>query len=249
MGKIRSLSWVLAIFAPLAGGSAALADSLPAGTSFVSCTTPSGGSVSDPLSCDGGTSQGAVTYAPFAGVSGSANGQGLVESAGLFGVLNYSFEVTGGTAGDIVPVDIDASLQATPNGGGYVFSEIIVTANSSTDAVICNSGCGDAGTSFTGTLHVDAVSGAVYTNAVHLEIDVIGALDATFDGGTASADPFIYVAPTFSDASEYSIEVSPNIGNVAASAPEASTWAMMLTGFAGLGFAGFRASRKTAVRI
>jgi hypothetical protein len=28
--------------------------------------------------------------------------------------------------------------------------------------------------------------------------------------------------------------------------PEASTWAMMLVGFAGLGFAGFRASRKAA---
>ena len=28
--------------------------------------------------------------------------------------------------------------------------------------------------------------------------------------------------------------------------PEPSTWAMMLLGFAGLGFAGYRASRKTA---
>jgi hypothetical protein len=31
----------------------------------------------------------------------------------------------------------------------------------------------------------------------------------------------------------------------AANAPEASTWAMMIAGFAGLGFAGYRASRKT----
>jgi len=29
--------------------------------------------------------------------------------------------------------------------------------------------------------------------------------------------------------------------------PEPSTWAMMLLGFAGLGFAGYRASRRTAV--
>jgi PEP-CTERM motif len=28
--------------------------------------------------------------------------------------------------------------------------------------------------------------------------------------------------------------------------PEPSTWAMMLVGFAGLGFAGYRASRRTA---
>jgi hypothetical protein len=33
---------------------------------------------------------------------------------------------------------------------------------------------------------------------------------------------------------------------VTASVPEASTWAMMLVGFAGLGFAGFRA-RRTAI--
>jgi hypothetical protein len=33
---------------------------------------------------------------------------------------------------------------------------------------------------------------------------------------------------------------------VAASTPEPSTWAMMILGFAGLGFAGYRASRKAA---
>jgi hypothetical protein len=38
-----------------------------------------------------------------------------------------------------------------------------------------------------------------------------------------------------------------NIGGVGVTLtaiPEASTWAMMLLGFAGLGFAGYRASRK-----
>ncbi len=35
------------------------------------------------------------------------------------------------------------------------------------------------------------------------------------------------------------------VGNVAA-APEVSTWAMMLLGFAGLGFVGYRSSRKNA---
>ena len=35
--------------------------------------------------------------------------------------------------------------------------------------------------------------------------------------------------------------------NVASDVPEPSTWAMMVLGFAGLGFAGYRRSRKTAV--
>ncbi len=36
------------------------------------------------------------------------------------------------------------------------------------------------------------------------------------------------------------------LGSATPGAPEASTWAMMMLGFAGLGFAGYRASRKTA---
>jgi hypothetical protein len=34
---------------------------------------------------------------------------------------------------------------------------------------------------------------------------------------------------------------------VLSSVPEPSTWAMMLLGFAGLGFAGYRASRRTGM--
>ena len=36
---------------------------------------------------------------------------------------------------------------------------------------------------------------------------------------------------------------------VSTGVPELSTWAMMVLGFAGLGFAAFRQSRKTAVAI
>lgn len=35
-------------------------------------------------------------------------------------------------------------------------------------------------------------------------------------------------------------------GNVTAAAPESPTWAMMIIAFGGLGFAGYRASRRTA---
>jgi hypothetical protein len=111
-----------------------------------------------------------------AGVSGSAYGLGLVDEAGVFGFLSYSFEVIRGNPGDIVPVDIDTELQAIPNSIGYVFSEIGVTAYTSAGVTICSSACGagsgEAG--FTGTLQVGALSGAVDT--VHLEAEVIGAL-------------------------------------------------------------------------
>jgi hypothetical protein len=58
------------------------------------------------------------------------------------------------------------------------------------------------------------------------------------------------VDPTISDPSDYTLLFSPPISNSpdnVASMPESSTWAMMLIGFAGLGFASYRASQRQAV--
>jgi hypothetical protein len=241
MKQMNALGFVLSILVTLVGGSAARASSLPVGTGFVSCNTSPG--ITDPVSCTGATNSGLVTYSPFAGVSGSALGEGLVDQAGVFGVLNYSFEVTGGAVGDVVPVDLNTTLTAVPISGGSVFSEIIVTADTDAGVTICNTGCIDEATGFSGTLQVNALSGTIYTNAIHLEIEVIGALGGTsdVDGGTASADPFLFIDPTLSDAGAYSIEVSPNIGNVSEAVPESATWAMLLVGFAAL--AGLRYHR------
>jgi hypothetical protein len=41
--------------------------------------------------------------------------------------------------------------------------------------------------------------------------------------------------------------ITPVDSNPTPAVPEPSTWAMMLVGFAGLGFAGYRASRKTTL--
>jgi PEP-CTERM motif len=64
------------------------------------------------------------------------------------------------------------------------------------------------------------------------------------DSGMASAfvDPYFYVSPEFANSSEYFIVTSPGIGNILP-IPEPSAWAMMLLGFAGLGFAAYRRSR------
>jgi hypothetical protein len=242
MKQIMTISCLLAILAFALFSSSARANSLPSGTGYVQCSTKTG-IITDATSCNSSNDSGVVTYAPFAGVSGSANGQGLVDVASVFGVLNYSFEVIGGNPGDVVPVDVDAVLDAISNSIGVVFSEITVAADTSAGVTICSSGCGvgDGETNFIGALKVDALSGTLYTNAIHLEIEAGGARGASYNGGTASADPYIFISPTFQNAGEYSIEVSPNIGNVPASAvPEPSTWAMMLLGFAGLGWAAYR---------
>ena len=217
---------------------------LPAGSGFVQCSTTSG--LITGTSCNGGTDSGLVTFSPDAGVSGSAFGLGLVDEANVFGVLNYSFEVTGGTPGTVVPVDIETTLQAIPNSIGFVFSEIQVAANTTASFVICNSGglgcgAGTGETNFSGVLEVDALSDTAYVTTgpsfnqgVHLEVEAGGARGASFNGGMVSADPHLFVDPSFPDAAEYSILVSPNVGNAVPTIPEPGTWVLMGVGFVGL---------------
>jgi hypothetical protein len=58
---------------------------------------------------------------------------------------------------------------------------------------------------------------------------------------TAYIDPYFFIDPSSPDAGQYSIVTSFGIGNAEPGAvPEPSTWAMMLLGFAGLAWAGYR---------
>ena len=49
-----------------------------------------------------------------------------------------------------------------------------------------------------------------------------------------SADPHLFVDPNFPDAAEYSILLSPNIGNAVPGIPEPRAWVLLAVGFAGL---------------
>jgi hypothetical protein len=58
---------------------------------------------------------------------------------------------------------------------------------------------------------------------------------------SAWADPYIFIDPTFAGGDQFSLLISDGVGNTALSAvPEPSTWAMMILGFAGIGFMAYR---------
>ena len=62
--------------------------------------------------------------------------------------------------------------------------------------------------------------------------------------GDAYINPYIWIDP--SQADQFSLLISAGVPNVPFAVPEPSSWAMMLLGFVGLGFAGYRAPRRTA---
>jgi hypothetical protein len=69
-------------------------------------------------------------------------------------------------------------------------------------------------------------------------------------GMEAIVDPYFSIDPSFAEADLYQIALSPGVGNepfpgLPTTVPEPSTWAMMLFGFVALGFASYRASRKS----
>jgi hypothetical protein len=59
---------------------------------------------------------------------------------------------------------------------------------------------------------------------------------------SAQVDPYIFIDPSFADASQYSIEVSPGIGNSPPALPEPSTFVLLGTGILGLAEAARRKS-------
>ena len=59
---------------------------------------------------------------------------------------------------------------------------------------------------------------------------------------------FAEVDPTFQiNTPGYSLEFSSGVGNSVAAVPEPTTWAMMLLGFAGIGFMAYRRKSKPAL--
>jgi hypothetical protein len=238
---VSGLSAMLAVLSVCP--SAARADSgVPAATSLVDCTADDGSHTGGTSSCAVDHSTASVSTLPFVLLTASAAyGGGTPASSGGFVVLNYNFEVVGGTQDTVVPVDIDALLrQMTVNGSvapAYGFAEVIVnTPRSATSAVICSSECANSATSLDATLQVDVLADEAGSNTIHLEVEALagGYADIPPNSAFASADPRIYVDPGFAGADAYSIVLSDGVGNGIAAVPEPGSLGLMLGGLLAL---------------
>jgi hypothetical protein len=217
----------------VAGSTAAMASSpLPPYTATTSCTSGSLGVVDGSAPCSQANGDGSdndtFTVSPFAGVSANSSVAGNPEDGfGSFGTLDYSFELVGGNPGDQVPLLIFTDLFTSIGGDAYAFSEIVVSTGSTGlgSVVACQSYGGtcppSASANFSGSFGLIVSSGAL--EDLHLEVEatsnpVLGAATSS-----ATADPLIEINPGFSNAGNYSIELSPGVGNGVAPIPEPGT--------------------------
>jgi hypothetical protein len=239
--KVRSFpaGWVAVLAALSALAAPARADSLPVAITETSCGADPNGvfqRVVDPTSCVVATALGSLTLSPFVNLSVQVSTLGVflngVHGGGATAVVRYFFEVTGGNSGDVVPLLIATNLSTdgTAASGGHSFASLSAFTNSfgnSFVAVCTNESCGTTASSFSGLLSTQAKSGEVG----ELNLQVSAGSGPSLDSGfaSASADPFIYVDPTFPAANQYSILVSPGVGNgiAAASVPEPGSAALL----------------------
>jgi hypothetical protein len=185
--------------------------------------------------------------------------------------LQYYFEVGGPTPS--VQLQIQAvgyfTIGPVPEGGGaqgLISLSVdgpgldiadVATAETANPTAIVVSGVGTV----SGNREQGYTGNINRTSTMTVDTDQLYTVDIdAYSYATASPDaPYIYseafLDPYFSivsdDPEAYTLEFSPGVGNspLSAAVPEPSTWAMMLAGFAGLGFVTFRRSRKSAVGI
>jgi len=228
-------------FLVLAGVLSALAtptwsDVLPAAATVANCAL-GGTVVTDPSACSFGGGSASASLSPFVGIQAGASGFG--QANGAVAQAKYAFEVVGGNPGDVVPVDIVVDLRTAASvnglddiGGGIAdaFADInvlnhgqsILDKCASTDRINRDL-CGVA--SFSGAIAITAMSGDL-SNQLQLRAIAGTGPDSFGDSLSASAfaDPSIFVDPAFPGAGQYSIVLSPGVGNgIASTVPEPTT--------------------------
>jgi hypothetical protein len=191
---------------------------------------------------------GTSSLGPMPSISGSASTAGVAANVIMGGREEYFFQIVG-PSNLTVPISIATSggvsaqtgydagnLAVAYFGGGDLFNGGTVVLGSACQEYICTGLT--RGTSFDVSPTFQLSTNTQYD--IQLSLSLVAASYVTLQS-SGFVDPLISFASDF-DSSGLSLEFSPGILNSAV--PEPSTWAMMILGFAGVGFMAHRRKAK-----
>jgi hypothetical protein len=223
---------------------------VPPATSLAECATAIG-NIDNPTFCQTDTDLAQVTLAPFAGAQAQAIYPGSfdVANAGAIASLSYSWAFEGGNPGDLLPVDISVNLGVSSFGSNNAlgFASMTVSTPLQGNVQVCvstNGQCRFGSNGFEGVISVVARSGDV--NTIVIEAEASGVFSADVNGGSAFADPHIFLDPQFAQKADYQLRLSDGVSNALGPVPEPGTAAMMGVGLAGVAGA---LTRRRAARL
>jgi hypothetical protein len=219
--------------------------------SYLSQTLTSTSPVTQSLTIGSDTVSGTtgLQSAPFVSGKATVSGSGTADSLDAY--VTYFFAVNG-PSNTQVPITIAANgsitQAATSSDNG---ATINFTTPSGTSALV-NITCGKfdcSGKTFSLATPETINSNTQYalTLQVQLSANTVGN-GLTSDSQSGRIDPMIGIDPLFQlENPLFNLVLSPDTGNTISSVPETSTWAMMLLGFAGIGFMAYRRKSEPAL--
>jgi hypothetical protein len=236
---LRLFSTGLAL-AVVAAAVPATAATLPMAATFVQCFAD-GNNAFHATECAQGSFPGvppsafaSATLSPFPSVAVEVIAPpATVLGAGADANATYWFQVTGGTVGDTVPVLFDFALSAVSSPESSALARLIIRTSVvpfTVEELVCNPLSCDE-TTFSDTVSVQARSGSTLDSVTLYVLAQAPVTGVSHESARAFADPYIYVDPAFTNASLYSIVVSPGVANVPLSpVPEPSPVTLWLAG-------------------
>jgi hypothetical protein len=205
------------------------------------------------------TAQIGATTSPSPSISALVSNTGATNlfTAAATNNLDYYIRIVGPDA-SAVPLLVNSQASFTPTGccvnsGSYAQFVLLVDSaqaglNFGTDglSVLVQTGftinTSSNSASIAGTLS-EAANQSILVR-MHVTSVIAGSSDRSI---SVLLDPLFSIDPNFVGANNYSIETSFGIGNDVGAVPEPSTWAMMILGFAGIGFMVHRRKSKPAL--
>ena len=248
------VAWCVAGALALISSHAAATPLAPA-TSFIQCKTDFPGSsqvATDPSSCSLGgggalSSFGAVVQSPFISLVGQVSSIGFpvnAVGAAVTGVLDYEFQLTGGTPGTVVPVQVDFNLDTVGDDPDHAYGFTTLSVGNveglGVTVAACTAGQNCGGPESLHSSFIVHLRSGGPNATVHIGIQAFAGASPFDQFASVSADPYLFVDPSFTGAGQYTISVSAGVANVPLAVPEPPV-AVLLA--AGLGLLALRRRR------